>query len=345
MEFTAKQIAELTGGRVEGNEQAAVSTFAKIEEGHEGAISFLSNPKYTHFLYETKSTIVLVDETLELEHPVSATLIRVKSAYEAVGRLLQLYEQMKPRKTGVDPLAFVSPKATIGKDVYIGAFACIGDGTVIGDGTQVYPHVVVGDGVTIGEQCLLYPNVTIYQGCRLGNRVTIHAGSVIGADGFGFAPNQEGYDKIPQIGIVVIEDDVEIGANTCVDRSTMGQTVIRHGVKLDNLIQVAHNCEVGENTVMSAQVGLAGSTKIGSWCMVGGQAGFAGHIQVADKTFVGAQCGVISNTKGQGEQLIGSPAMDPKQFFRSMAVVKRLPDIYRELNELKKRVEELSKNQ
>ena len=345
MEFTAKQIAELTGGRVEGNEQAAVSTFAKIEEGHEGAISFLSNPKYTHFLYDTKSTIVLVDETLELEHPVSATLIRVKSAYEAVGRLLQLYEQMKPRKTGVDPLAFVSSKATIGKDVYIGAFACIGDGTVVGDGTQVYPHVVVGDGVTIGQQCLLYPNVTIYQGCRLGNRVTIHAGSVIGADGFGFAPNQEGYDKIPQIGIVVIEDDVEIGANTCVDRSTMGQTVIRHGVKLDNLIQVAHNCEVGENTVMSAQVGLAGSTKIGSWCMVGGQAGFAGHIQVADKTFVGAQCGVISNTKGQGEQLIGSPAMDPKQFFRSMAVVKRLPEIYRELNELKKRVEELSKNQ
>ena len=345
MEFTAKQIAELTGGRVEGNEQAAVSTFAKIEEGHEGAISFLSNPKYTHFLYDTKSTIVLVDETLELEHPVSATLIRVKSAYEAVGRLLQLYEQMKPRKTGVDPLAFVSPKATIGKDVYIGAFACIGDGTVVGDGTQVYPHVVVGDGVTIGQQCLLYPNVTIYQGCRLGNRVTIHAGSVIGADGFGFAPNQEGYDKIPQIGIVVIEDDVEIGANTCVDRSTMGQTVIRHGVKLDNLIQVAHNCEVGENTVMSAQVGLAGSTKIGSWCMVGGQAGFAGHIQVADKTFVGAQCGVISNTKGQGEQLIGSPAMDPKQFFRSMAVVKRLPEIYREFNELKKRVEELSKNQ
>ena len=345
MEFTAKQIAELTGGRVEGNEQAAVSTFAKIEEGHEGAISFLSNPKYTHFLYDTKSTIVLVDETLELEHPVSATLIRVKSAYESVGRLLQLYEQMKPRKTGVDALAFVSPKATIGKDVYIGAFACIGDGAIVGDGTQVYPHVVVGDGVTIGQQCLLYPNVTIYQGCRLGNRVTIHAGSVVGADGFGFAPNQEGYEKIPQIGIVVIEDDVEIGANTCIDRSTMGQTVIRRGVKLDNLIQVAHNCEVGENTVMSAQVGLAGSTKIGSWCMVGGQAGFAGHIQVADKTFVGAQCGVISNTKGQGEQLIGSPAMDPKQFFRSMAVVKRLPDMYRELNELKKRVEELKKNQ
>lgn len=343
MEFTAKQIAEMIGGRVEGREDATVSTFAKIEEGKEGAISFLSNPKYTHYIYETKSSIVLVNEALELEHPVQATLIRVKNAYEAVARLLQLYEQMKPRRTGIDPLAFVSPKATIGKDVYIGAFACIGDGTVVGDGTQIYPHVVVGDGVKVGEKCLLYPNVTIYQGCQLGNRVTIHAGSVIGADGFGFAPNAEGYDKIPQIGIVVIEDDVEIGANTCVDRSTMGQTVIHRGVKLDNLIQVAHNCEIGESTVMSAQVGLAGSTKIGSWCMVGGQAGFAGHIQVADKTFIGAQCGVISNTKGQGQQLIGSPAMDPKLFFKASAVMKHLPDMYRELNDLKKKVEELTK--
>ena len=343
MEFTAKQIAKMIGGRVEGREDATVSTFAKIEEGKKGAISFLSNPKYTHYIYETKSSIVLVNEALELEHPVQATLIRVKNAYEAVARLLQLYEQMKPRRTGIDPLAFVSPKATIGKDVYIGAFACIGDGTVVGDGTQIYPHVVVGDGVKVGEKCLLYPNVTIYQGCQLGNRVTIHAGSVIGADGFGFAPNAEGYDKIPQIGIVVIEDDVEIGANTCVDRSTMGQTVIHRGVKLDNLIQVAHNCEIGESTVMSAQVGLAGSTKIGSWCMVGGQAGFAGHIQVADKTFIGAQCGVISNTKGQGQQLIGSPAMDPKLFFKASAVMKHLPDMYRELNELKKKVEELTK--
>ena len=258
MEFTARQIAEMIDGRVEGNENAAVNSFAKIEEGREGAISFLSNPKYTHFLYDTRSTIVLVNEDLELERPVSATLIRVKNAYEAVARLLQFYDSMKPRKTGVDPLASVSPSATIGKDVYIGAFACIGDGVVIGDGCQVYPHVVIGDGVKLGESCLLYPHVTIYQGCRLGNHVTIHAGSVIGADGFGFAPNTEGYNKIPQIGIVVIEDNVEIGANTCVDRSTMGQTVIHKGVKLDNLIQVAHNCEIGENTVMSAQVGMAG---------------------------------------------------------------------------------------
>lgn len=342
MEFTARQIAEMIDGRVEGNENAAVNSFAKIEEGREGAISFLSNPKYTHFLYDTRSTIVLVNEDLELERPVSATLIRVKNAYEAVARLLQFYDSMKPRKTGVDPLASVSPSATIGKDVYIGAFACIGDGVVIGDGCQVYPHVVIGDGVKLGESCLLYPHVTIYQGCRLGSHVTIHAGSVIGADGFGFAPNTEGYNKIPQIGIVVIEDNVEIGANTCVDRSTMGQTVIHKGVKLDNLIQVAHNCEIGENTVMSAQVGMAGSTKIGAWCMVGGQAGFAGHIHVADKTFVGAQCGVISDTKGNGEELIGSPAMNPREFFKAVAYWKRMGDMSKELRELKKKVEELT---
>ena len=340
MEFTAKQIAELIGGRVEGNENAAVHTFAKIEEGQQGAISFLSNPKYTHYLYDTQSTIVLVNDDLQLERPVSATLIRVKNAYEAVAQLLLVYERMKPRRSGIDPLASVAPTATIGRDVYIGAFAVVGDGSVIGDGTQLYPHTVVGDGVSVGSGCLFYPNVTIYQGCRIGNNVTIHAGSVIGADGFGFAPSAEGYDKIPQIGIVIIEDNVEIGANTCVDRSTMGATIIHRGVKLDNLIQVAHNCEVGENTVMSAQVGMAGSTKIGQWCMVGGQAGFAGHIQVADKTFVGAQCGVISNTRGN-EQLIGSPAMEPKLFFRSMAVMKRLPDMYRELNDLKKQVDEL----
>ena len=342
MEFTARQIAEMIDGRVEGNENAAVNSFAKIEEGREGAVSFLSNPKYTRYLYDTRSTIVLVNEDLELERPVGATLIRVKNAYEAVARLLQLYDSMKPRKTGIDPLASVSPSATIGKDVYIGAFACIGDGVVIGDGCQVYPHVVIGDGVKLGESCLLYPHVTIYQGCRLGNHVTIHAGSVIGADGFGFAPNTEGYNKIPQIGIVVIEDNVEIGANTCVDRSTMGQTVIHKGVKLDNLIQVAHNCEIGENTVMSAQVGMAGSTKIGAWCMVGGQAGFAGHIHVTDKTFVGAQCGVISDTKGNGEELIGSPAMNPREFFKAVAYWKRMGDMSKELRELKKKVDELT---
>ena len=345
MEFTAKQIADMIGGRVEGNENAAISTFAKIEEGKPGAISFLSNPKYTHYIYDTASSVVLINEDVELEKPVAVTLIRVKNAYESVAKLLQLYESMKPRKTGIDAQAFISEKAKIGENVYIGAFAYIGDGAVIGDNTQIYPHAVIGDGVTIGEKCTLFPNITVYQGCKIGNNVTIHAGSVIGADGFGFAPNAEGYDKIPQIGIVVIEDNVEIGANTCIDRSTMGQTVIHKGVKLDNLIQVAHNCEIGESTVMSAQVGLAGSTKIGAWCMVGGQAGFAGHIQVADKTFVGAQCGVIGDTKGDGEQLIGSPAVNPKMYFKARALDAKLPDMYRqiaalqrELNALKEKI-------
>ena len=325
MEFTAKQIADMIGGRVEGDEQAKINTFAKIEEGKKGAISFLSNPKYTPYIYETQSSVVLINEDVELTQPVSCTLIRVKNAYESVAKLLQLYASMMPKKTGIAPLAFVSKSAQIGENVYIAPFAYIGDNVKIGDGSRIYPHV------------------TIYDGCQIGKNVTIHAGSVIGADGFGFAPNQEGYEKIPQIGIVIIEDDVEIGANTCVDRSTMGQTVIHKGVKLDNLIQVAHNCEIGENTVMSAQVGLAGSTKIGSWCMVGGQAGFSGHIHVADKTFIGAQSGVISNTKGNGEQLIGSPAIDPKLFFKAAAVTKRLPDMYKELAALRKEIEELKK--
>ena len=321
MEFTAKQIAEFVEGRVEGNENTAINAFAKIEEGKEGAITFLSNPKYTQYIYDTKATIVLVNEDLQLEHPVSCTLIRVKDAYGCVAKLMQLYAQSLPKKTGVDSLAFVSPTAQIGKDVYIGPFTFIGEGVKIGDGTRIFP------------------NVTIYDGCQIGQNVTIHAGAVIGADGFGFAPNQEGYEKIPQLGVVIIEDDVEIGANTCVDRSTMGQTIIHKGVKLDNLIQVAHNCEIGENTVMSAQVGMAGSTKIGAWCMVGGQAGFSGHIQVADRTMVGAQCGVIGNTKGDGETLIGSPAVNPKMYFKARALDAKLPDMYRQIAQLQRELE------
>ncbi len=326
MEFTAKQIADMIGGRVEGNENAKINTFAKIEEGKEGAISFLSNPKYTSYIYETKSSVVLVNNDLQLERPVSCTLIRVDNAYECVAKLMQAYAQMQPKKTGIDSLAFVAKSAKIGKDVYIAPFACIGENVTIGDGCAIYPHVV------------------IYDGCQIGNNVTIHAGSVIGADGFGFAPNTEGYEKIPQLGIVVIEDNVEIGANTCVDRSTMGQTIIHKGVKLDNLIQVAHNCEIGENTVMSAQVGMAGSTKIGAWCMVGGQAGFSGHIKIADKTFVGAQSGVISNTKGDGEQLIGAPAVNPKMYFKARALDAKLPEMYREIAALRRELEELKKS-
>lgn len=342
MEFTAKQIASFIGGRVEGDENATVNTFAKIEEGARGAISFLSNPKYTHYIYDTQSSIVLVNDDLELEKPVKTTLIRVKNAYDSVAKLLQLYQSSLPRKTGTSPTAFISDKAKIGKNCYIGAFAYIGDGVEIGDNTQIHPHAVIEDGVKIGNECIIYPNVTIYKGCRLGNSVTIHAGTVIGADGFGFAPNADGYDKIPQIGIVTIEDNVEIGANTCVDRSTMGTTIIHKGVKLDNLVQIAHNVEVGENTVMSAQVGVAGSTKIGSWCMFGGQVGISGHISIGDKTFLGAQSGVPGNIKGD-QTLIGTPPTEPKAYFKSIAMTRRLPELYKQINELQKQVEELKK--
>lgn len=341
MEFTAEQIANVIGGRVEGNKDAKVHTFAKIEEGTEGAISFLSNPKYTHYLYNTKSSIVIVNEDLELEKDVDATLIRVKNAYESIAKLLQIYEASKPKKTGVAPQAYIAPSAKLGNNCYVGPFAYVGEGAEIGDGCQIYPHAVIGDNVKVGTNCIFYPNTTIYQGCKIGNNVTIHAGSVIGADGFGFAPGADGYDKIPQIGIVVIEDNVEIGANTCVDRSTMGATVIHKGVKLDNLVQVAHNVEIGENTVMSAQVGIAGSTKVGSWCMFGGQVGLAGHITIGDKSFLGAQSGVPGSLKG-GEELIGTPPMNPRAYFKSQAIFRRLPDMYKDLNDAKKKIEELN---
>ena len=343
MEFSAKQIAQVIQGTIEGDENATVHTFAKIEEGQPGAISFLSNPKYTHYIYDTKSTIVLIDKSVELEKPSPATLIRVDNAYECVAKLLQIYEAAKPRKSGIDPLASISPKATVGKDVYVGAFAVIGDNAVIGDGCQIYPHAVIGDGVKVGEQCLIYPNVTIYHGCVLGNRVTLHAGSVVGSDGFGFAPSANGYDKIPQIGIVTIEDDVEIGANTCIDRSTMGSIYVRKGVKLDNLVQIAHNTDIGENTVMSAQVGIAGSTKVGQWCMFGGQVGIAGHITIGNKVFLGAQSGVPSSL-GDNQTLIGTPPMEKLPYFKSQAIFQKLPDLYKQIMRLQKEVDELKKS-
>ncbi len=340
MEFTAKQIADFIGGKVEGDANATVHTFAKIEEGKAGAISFLSNPKYTQYIYDSESSIILINEDVELNKPVAATLIRVKNAYECVAKLLQLYESSKPRKKGINPLASIAPTAIIGKDAYIGAFDVIGDNAVIGDNSMIYPNTVIGENVKIGNNTKIYPNVTIYENCKLGNNVTVHSGTVIGADGFGFAPNTDGYNKIPQIGIVTIEDDVEIGANTCIDRSTMGSTIIHKGVKLDNLIQVAHNVEIGENTVMSAQVGIAGSTKVGSWCMFGGQVGLAGHINIGDKTFLGAQSGVPGNIKGN-QTLIGTPPMEPKAYFKSQAIFRKLPELYKQINELQKQIEEL----
>ena len=324
MEFKAIQIAQLIEGRIEGDENAVVNSFAKIEEGKPGAISFLSNPKYTHYIYDTESSVVLVDESVKLEKPVKATLIRVKNAYESVAKLLQIYASMLPKKTGIDPLAFVSPSAKVGKNTWVGPFAYVGDNVVIGENCQVNPHV------------------TIYHDCRIGNNVILHSGSVIGADGFGFAPTPDGYDKIPQLGIVTIEDNVEIGANTCIDRSTMGSTYVRKGVKLDNLVQIAHNTDIGENTVMSAQVGVAGSTKVGQWCMFGGQVGIAGHITIGNKVLLGAQSGVPSSLK-DNQTLIGTPPMEKLPFFKSQAIFQRLPELYKQIQALQKEVESLKK--
>ena len=342
MEFSAKQIAAFIQGEIVGDENATVHTFAKIEEGVPGALSFLSNPKYIPYLYETNASIVLVNRDFVPEQAVKATMIKVDNAYESLARLLTLYEQSKPKHTGVHALAFVAPTAKIGKDVYIAPFAYVGDHAEVGDRTQLYPHATVGEGVKIGDDCIVYANATIYHDCRVGNRCVLHSGSVVGADGFGFAPTAEGYEKIPQIGIVVLEDDVEIGANTCVDRATMGATIVHRGVKLDNLVQVAHNDEIGSHTVMAAQVGIAGSTKVGEWCMFGGQVGIAGHIHIGDKVVFGAQSGVPSSVEAN-QQLIGTPPMEERPYFRAQAVFRKLPDMYRELGALRKELNELKK--
>ncbi len=341
MEFTAQQIADFLQGKVEGNPQATVNTFAKIEEGKPGALSFLANSHYEHYLYETQSSVVLVNADLELQGEVKATLVRVPNAYESVARLLQLYDAQKPRRTGVHPLACIAPTAQVAEGAYVGPFAYVGENASVGKGTQIYPHVIVEERAKVGEDCILYPGVSVYHDCVLGNRVILHSGCVIGADGFGFAPGADGYSKIPQIGNVIIEDDVEIGANACVDRSTMGSTRIHSGVKIDNLVQVAHNCEVGSHTVMSAQVGVAGSTKIGQWCMFGGQVGITGHAVIGDRVQSGAQAGIAGSVPEGNKTLLGSPAIDYKQFARAATVFKKLPEMYRELNALRKEVQTL----
>lgn len=341
MEFTAQQIADFLHGAVEGNPAATVNTFAKIEEGRPGALSFLANAHYEHYLYETQSSVVLVNDDLKLQGEVKATLVRVPNAYESVAKLLQLYDAQKPRRHGVHPLAFVAESAVVADDAYVGAFAYVGEGARVGKGSQIYPHAVVEERAQVGEDSVLYPGVSVYHDCVVGNRVILHSGCVIGADGFGFAPGADGYSKIPQIGNVVIEDDVEIGANACVDRSTMGSTRIHSGVKLDNLVQVAHNCEVGSHTVMSAQVGVAGSTKIGQWCMFGGQVGITGHAVIGDRVQSGAQAGIAGSVPEGNKILLGSPAIDYKQFAKAATVFKKLPDMYREMNALRKELEAL----
>ena len=341
MKFTAKQIADYLGGDVDGDGNAAVEAFAKIEEGSDGAISFLANPRYEHYIYETKSSIVLVNRDFVPAKPVSATLVRVDNAYEAIARLLTIYEQFSKKRKGIHPLAFVSESARVGENCYIGPFAYIGDNVKIGDNTQIYPHVVIEENAHVGEGCLFYPGVSVYHDCVIGNHVILHSGCVIGADGFGFASAADGYEKIPQIGIVTIEDNVEIGANSCVDRSTMGSTYIRHGVKLDNLVQVAHNCDIGANTVMSAQVGVAGSAKIGEWCMFGGQVGIVGHSEIGERVVSGAQAGIAGSLPKGHVTVQGSPAIEAKNFARSSVVFKHLPEMYTALNRLENELKEL----
>lgn len=336
MQFSANQIAQLTNGTVEGNGDVMVSTIAKIEEGQPGAISFLANPKYTHYIYETQSSIVLVKDDFVPEKPISATLIKVTDPYATVAQLLQMVAQMtEPQYSGIEQPSYIAEGVELPDDVYVGAFAYIGRGAKIGRGVKIFPQAYIGDNVVIGDNSIIKPGVKIYHNCRIGKRCIIHGGAVIGADGFGFAPVNDQYNKIPQIGNVELDDDVEIGANTCIDRATMGSTRIGKGVKLDNLIQVAHNVEIGENTVMAAQVGIAGSTKIGARCMVAGQVGFAGHITVGDDNQIGAQSG-IPNSVGSGLRLMGYPAIEARDFARNIVYIKNIPKMQERISALEK---------
>jgi UDP-3-O-[3-hydroxymyristoyl] glucosamine N-acyltransferase len=344
MEFTAATIAGFLKGEVEGDPEATVNTIAKIEEGHKGALSFLSNPKYEHYIYTTGSSVVLVNKTFIPTGKIDATLIKVDNAYEAFASLLRLVDQARPRKMGIHPTAIIEPTSKIGSDVYIGPYAYIGENCIIGDGCSVYPNVYLGDNTRLGSNCTLNPGVTIYHDCVIGEGCIIHAGTVIGSDGFGFAPQSDNeYMKIPQLGNVILEDFVEIGSNVTIDRATMGSTIIHKGVKLDNLIQIGHNVEVGENTVMAAQTGISGSTKIGRNCMFGGQAGLAGHLKIANGSKIGAQAGLLGDVKEENTMIIGSPAFEIKQFMRSTVIFKRLPELKVRVDSLEKEVESLKK--
>lgn len=342
MKFTAKTIAEFLSGTIEGNPEVEVHTVCKIEEGAAGGLSFLSNPKYEEYIYTTDASIVIVSADFQAKEPVKATLVRVENAYKAFASLLELYAATRVRKVGVSARASVAETATLGTDCYVGDFAVIENGVSLGDGTQIYPQVYIGDKVKIGKNCKIYAGVKIYDECVIGDRVTVHSGAVIGADGFGFAPTDDGsFQKIPQIGNVLIEDDVEIGANACVDRATMGSTVIHRGVKLDNLVQIAHNVVVGHDTVMAAQVGVAGSTKIGSGVMMGGQVGIVGHIHIADGVRIGSQSGINGSIEKVGQTVMGTPALNGMDFHRSQAIFKDLPALRRQIFTMAKEIEEL----
>ncbi len=347
MEFSAQQIAAIINGQIEGNPNATVSGLSKIEEGKPGTLSFLANPKYEEHIYTTGATLVIVNKTFVPQKPLpeNCTLIKVEEAYSSFAKLLEFYDNAVNKQPKIEELAYISPKAKIGNDVFIGAFAYISDGVVLEDGAQVYPNTFLGDNVKVGKKSKIYANVSVYRDCSIGDHCTIHSGAVIGADGFGFVPNSENnYQKVPQIGNVVIEDHVEIGANTCIDRATLGSTIIQKGVKIDNLVQIGHNVVIGENTVMAAQGGVAGSAKLGKNMMVGGQVGIVGHISLANGTMIGAQAGVPKTIKEEGTTILGSPAYDAEEYKKSYMGFRRLPQILDRLRELELEVKKLKEN-
>ncbi|MBR3697982.1 MAG: UDP-3-O-(3-hydroxymyristoyl)glucosamine N-acyltransferase [Bacteroidales bacterium] len=342
MKFLASQIAALLNGTVEGNPDTEVWNVAKIEEGATGMLSFLANPKYTPYIYETKSSVVIVNKDFVAEKPIETTLIRVDDAYASFAKLLAFYDQVSQDKKGVSSLAFVSSSAKCGEDLYLGEFAFIGENVTIGNNVKVYPQVYVGDGCVIGDNTILYPGVRLYRNTVVGLRCIIHAGAVIGADGFGFAPQEDGhYEKIPQVGNVMIDDDVEIGANTTIDRSTMGSTHIHKGVKLDNLIHLAHNVEIGENSALAAQVGVSGSTHLGKNCVVGGQSGFVGHLHIANGSKFGGQCGIMGSIKEENQEFMGTPIQPLRQYLKTNARFRHLDEMARQLETLEKELAEL----
>jgi UDP-3-O-[3-hydroxymyristoyl] glucosamine N-acyltransferase len=342
MTFSASQIGAIVNGKIEGDANASVGSFGKIEEAQEGQLSFLANPKYEEYLYSTRASVIIISDSYELKQPVSTTLIRVPDAYTAFATLLSKYQEiMQQQMSGIQEPSYISKSAVYGQQVFIGAFAYLGENVKLGDNTKIYPNAYIGDNVRIGDNCVIHPGVKIYHDCELGNRVIVHAGTIIGSDGFGFAPQADGsFKKVPQIGNVRVEDDVEIGANSTIDRATIGSTLIKKGAKLDNLIQIAHNVEIGNSTVIAAQAGVSGSTKIGNGVMIGGQAGIVGHIQLGDGAKVNAQSGV-SKSVAAGKAVTGSPAYDYTAALRSQAVTRKLPELEKRVKELEVLVTQL----
>ncbi|MEO6252738.1 MAG: UDP-3-O-(3-hydroxymyristoyl)glucosamine N-acyltransferase [Ferruginibacter sp.] len=343
MQFTAAQIAMMINGKVEGNAETAVGSFGKIEEAQKGQLAFLANPKYEEYLYTTKASIIIVNETQELKEKIEATLIKVPDAYSAFATLLDKYQQIQRQQlTGIQQPSYVATTAKIGDHVFIGAFAYVGENVIVADGVKIYPNAYLGDNVTIGENTIIHPGVKIYHECIIGSHAILHAGCVIGSDGFGFAPQADGsFKKIPQIGNVIIEDHVEVGANTTIDRATIGSTLIKAGAKLDNLLQIAHNVEVGNNTAIAALTGVSGSTKIGNNVIIGGQAGLAGHIQIADGTKINGKSGVSKSIKKPNTSVTGTPAIDYVTSMRSQAITRNLPELEKRVRELEKKLKEM----